>query len=149
MTDFQTMMNLTGETAITPAIIAGLIFMFLIFLVIGVFFYVYYALAWYTIAKKLKHKKPWLAWIPIANWALILQLGKFNWKWIFLILIPLFGWVVLGIMIIISMWRIYEKRKYPGWLALTIVISTIPVISYLAIVADAVIIGLVAWKDRK
>ena len=149
MTDFQTMMNLTGETAITPAIIAGLIVMFLIFLVIAVIFYVYYALAWHTIAKKLKHKKPWLAWIPIANCAMILQLGKFNWKWIFLVLLPIFGWIALGVMIIISMWRIYEKRNYPGWLSLTMVISTIPVISYFAIVADAVIIGLVAWKDRR
>ena len=31
------------------------------------FFYVYFAFAFMTIAKKLGYDKPWLAWIPIAN----------------------------------------------------------------------------------
>ena len=77
--------------------------------------YVYFALALSTIGKKLKYKKSWLAWIPIANLAMILQLGKFHWAYIFLILIPIFGWIALFILLIIANWRIFEKRKYPGW----------------------------------
>jgi len=62
--------------------------------------YVYFSLAWYTIAKKLKNKNAWVAWIPIANIGLILQLGGFHWVWIFLILIPFLGWIALGVLIL-------------------------------------------------
>lgn len=104
--------------------------------------YVYVALAWQTIAKKLKHKNPWLAWIPIANGAMILQLGGFHWAWIFLILVPVLGWIALAVLIIIATWRIFEKRKYPGWFSLSMVIPNIGGILYL------VAIGFVAWKDK-
>ena len=47
------------------------VFMFLLILAA----YVYFSFAWMTIARKLKYKNSWLAWIPIANLAMILQLG--------------------------------------------------------------------------
>jgi len=56
-------------------------------------FYIYTSLAWYTIAKKLKYKQKWLAWVPIARWAMILQMGGFHWAWVFLVLIPILGWI--------------------------------------------------------
>ena len=62
--------------------------------------YIYLSLSWMTIAKKLKYKKAWLAWIPIANIAMILQLGGFNWAWIFLILVPILGWIPLFVLVI-------------------------------------------------
>src|SRR3989344_2468192 len=74
----------------------GIMIAVLIFLAL----YVYFAFAWMTIARKLKYKYPWLAWIPFANIAMILQLGGFHWAWVFLILIPFAGWIaiiVLGI----------------------------------------------------
>ena len=46
--------------------------------ILGLALYVYSSLAWYTIAQKLKHKHPWIAWIPFANVALVLQLGGFH-----------------------------------------------------------------------
>jgi len=106
-------------------------------------FYIYTSLTWYTIAKKLKYKKCWLAWIPIAKWAMVLQLGGFHWAWIFLILIPILGWLALFILVIISMWRIFEKRKYPGWFSLSLIIPKIGGLLYL------IVIGFVAWDDRK
>lgn len=105
--------------------------------------YVYTAIAWQTIAKKLKYKKSWLAWIPIVRWSMVLQLGKFHWAWIFLVLIPVLGWITLCVLIIISKWRIFEKRKYPGWFSLAVIIPKIGAI------LDLVVIGFVAWKDRK
>jgi hypothetical protein len=119
----------------------GFIFMIVIGLVIGV--YIYHALAWYIIAKKLKHKNPWLAWIPFASAAMRLQLGKFNWALIFLVLIPFFGWIALFVLLIIAHWRIFEKRKYPGWFSLSMIIPEIGGILFL------IIIGFVAWKDRR
>jgi len=135
-------------TGMVPGLFAlGLgIIIFALIMLVAV--YVYTALALMTIAKKLKYDKPWLAWIPIANMALVLQLGGFHWAWGFLVLIPILGWIPLMVLCIISMWRIYEKRKYPGWLALVPLIGFVPVVGNLAGIAHLVIIGLVAWLDR-
>ena len=102
-------------------------------------FYVYHSLAWRAIATKLKYKRPWLAWIPFANTAMRLQLGGFHWAWVFLypLVIPIF------ILLIISHWRIFKKRKYPGWFSLSLILPDLGGILYL------IIIGFVAWKDRK
>lgn len=105
--------------------------------------YVYTSLAWMTIAKKLKYKYSWLAWIPIANLAMMLQLGGFYWAWIFLILIPILGWIALFVLIIIATWKIFEKRKYPGWLSLSMIIPKVGGILYL------IAIGFVAWGRKK
>jgi hypothetical protein len=112
-------------------------------LLMGILLYVYFAFAWYTIARKLKHKNPWLAWIPFANVAMILQLGGFHWAWVFLFLIPIFGWIAITVLLIIATWRIFERRHYPGWLAL------LAIIPYLGGLVYLVTIGFVAWKDRK
>jgi hypothetical protein len=114
----------------------------LVFLII-IGFYVYFAMAWMTIAKKLKYKKAWLAWIPFANVSMILQLGGFCWAWIFLFLIPVAGWIALLVLMIIATWRIFEKRKYPGWFSLSMIIPKLGGILYL------IAIGFVAWADRK
>ena len=104
--------------------------------------YVYSSFAWMTIAKKLKYKHPWFAWIPIVNVAMILQLGEFHWAWIFLILVPILGWLALMVLVIIATWRIFEKRKYPGWFSLSTLIPKAGAILYL------IAIGFVAWKDK-
>ena len=103
----------------------------------------YFAFAWMTIAKKMKYKHPWLAWIPIANLAMILQLGGFHWAWIFLALVPIVGWIALLVMSIIATWRIFEKRKYPGWFSLSLIIPKVGGILYL------IAIGFVAWAKKK
>ncbi len=121
----------------------------MIFLLIGIGLYVYTSLARMQIAKKLKHKYPWLAWIPFARDAQFLQLGNFHWAWIFLILIPVLGWMALWILLIISTWRIFEKRKYPSWLALIPILVMVPKIGGLAWIASLIILGFVAWRDIK
>jgi len=105
--------------------------------------YIYYALAWQAIAKKLKYKRSWLAWIPVANLAMMLQLGGFHWAWIFLILVPVAGWIALFVLLIIASWRIFEKRHYPGWYSLSIVIPQVGPILYL------IALGFVAWKNKR
>jgi hypothetical protein len=115
----------------------------LILLMALVAFYVYTSITWYTIGRKLKYKNSWLAWVPIVKWAMILQMGKFHWAWIFLILIPVLGWIPLFVLLIIAMWRIYEKRKYPGWFSLAQLVPKVGGILHL------IVIGFVAWDDRK
>ena len=105
--------------------------------------YIYSSLAWYTISKKLKYKKAWLAWIPIINITLVLQLGNFHWAWIFLLLIPILGWIALFVLVIIAHWRIFKKRKYPGWFSLSVLIPEVGGILYL------IAIGFAAWGKKK
>jgi len=114
---------------------------FVIFLIAAI--YIYSSYTWMTIARKLKYKKSWLAWIPIANCSMVLQLGNFHWAWVFLILLPILGWIALFVLVVISTWRIFEKRKYPGWFSLSVVIPKIGGILYL------IAIGFVAFADRK
>ncbi len=122
------------------AIVAlGLTIAIIVFLAL----YIYFAIAWMTIAQKLRYKYPWLAWIPFANLAMILQLGGLHWLWVFLILIPFIGWIALTVLCIIATWRIFEKRNYPGWFSLSIIIPQVGGILYL------VAIGFAAWYDKK
>jgi len=105
--------------------------------------YVYTSLAWYGIGKKLKYKNAWFAWIPIVRIAMVLQLGNFHWAWIFLILIPVLGWIALFVLFIIALWRICVRANHPGWFSLGIIIPEVGGILYL------IAIGIVAWSKKK
>ena len=74
---------------------------------------------------------------------MVLELGSFHWAWIFLVLIPILGWIALMVLLIIATWRIFEKRKYPGWYSLSMIIPKVGGILYL------IAIGFVAWKNQK
>lgn len=142
--DYTTLLQGTGMGASAGTILALGAIAFLIIIAL----YVYNALSWYSIGKKLKYKYPWIAWIPVANISMMLQLGGFHWAWVFLILIPIAGWIALAIMTIIATWRIFEKRNYPGWLSLVILLTMIPFVGNIAGIAYLVILGLVAWRDN-
>jgi len=131
--------SLAGAGMIGVLIAMGTMLIFL-----GLIIYVYMALAWMTIAKKLGYDKPWLAWIPIANLFLIPILAKKNWPWGFIFLVPIAN-IVFYIM---WTWNIFEQRKYPGWLSLLSIGGAIPLVGWLATIAYLVINGVVAWVDR-
>ncbi len=73
---------------------------------------------------------------------MILQLGGFHWAWVFLVLIPIAGWLALLALIIIATWKIFERKKYPGWFSLSMILPHVGGILYL------VAIGFVAWKKK-
>jgi len=122
-------------------LLAGLI---VLIVLLSIALYVYYAFVWMTIARKLKYKKAWLAWIPIANFFLVPILAKKDWTWGFMFLVPIANIVFF----FIWTWNIFEQRKYPGWLALIPLAGFIPVVGGLASLAYLVVLGLVAWKDQ-
>jgi hypothetical protein len=128
--------------------LAPIIAMFMAFFVFGliavVLLYVYNALVFQTIAKKLNYDKPWLAWIPVANLFLYPILAKKHWAMGFLFLVP----VVNMVFYFIWLWKIFELRKYPAWLSLTPLLTIIPVINVVVVIAFLVLLGFVAWKDR-
>lgn len=117
--------------------VLSILFIILSLILVGI--YIYFAFAWMTIAKKLKYKRPLIALIPFVNISMILQLGGFHWAWVFLFFVPFIGWIALFILILISTWKVFEKRKYPGWLSLT---QLVPIIYF-------VVLGFVAWYKQK
>lgn len=141
----QEIINLFLGGAIASIILASL--MILIFLIIAI--YIYSSVAWMMIARKMKFKNAWLAWIPFASGAMRLYLGGFHWAWIFLILIPIFGWIALIVLITIATWRIFEKLKYPGWISLSYPALYVPRLNAIGLIAYLVVIGFVAFKDNK
>jgi hypothetical protein len=144
-TDFSNFLNSPEAVGGIAGLFAGMV---VVAIIVSIAVYVYMALALQTIGNKLGYKNSWLAWFPIANYAMILELGEFHWAFIFLLLIPILGWLAVAVLVIISLWRIFEKRNYPGWLALTPVLTLIPFLGIFAAAAYLVIFGLVAWKDQ-
>lgn len=128
------------EGALAGLAVTALILGFLFLIAI----YVYSALAYQTIYRKSGHKRPWMAWIPIANAVPTLELGGFHWAWVFLAvaaMIPVVGFIAsiaLVVLIIVSMWRIFEKAGYAGALSLLIMIP----------IANLIILGIVAWQKK-
>jgi len=140
--------NFTEEMIAAPVVGALVALGFAIAFLIFAAFYIYTSFVWVSIAKKLKYKNSWLAWIPFARWAMILQLGDFHWALVFLALIPILGWIALWVLLIIATWRVFEKRKYPGFLALIPILGFLPAIGWIANPAFLILIGFVAWKDK-
>jgi hypothetical protein len=109
---------------------AGLIMVFLVF---AAACYVYMALALQTIADKTNTENSWLAWIPIANMVLMLNVAKKPIWWIVLFFIP-----VVNIIFIIIVWMaMAEARGKPSWWGILIIVP----------VANLITPGVLAWAD--
>ena len=108
----------------------------MLFLVIGLAFYIYFALCHFLIGKKLDVPASWLAWVPIVNifWPLLGAAGK-RWWWGLLMLVPL-----VNIVVIVYLWMcITENTGRNRWLGL---LMLAPVVTF-------VFIGLLAFAGMK
>jgi hypothetical protein len=114
-----------------PAIFAGGMLLFI--LVIAAAAYVYMALALSTIATKTNTENPWLAWIPIANIVLMLNIARKPIWWIVLFLIPIVS-LVIGIIVWMS---IAEARRKPNWWGILLIVP----------VVGLIVPGYLAWAD--
>lgn len=114
------------------AALAGGATMF-VFCIIVVAAYVYTSLALQTIANKTNTANAWLAWIPIANVFLMLQIAKKPIWWIILCLIPL-----VNIIILIVIWMgIAEARGKPSWWGILMIVPLV----------NLIVPGYLAWVD--
>lgn len=109
------------------AAVAG---MMAIQLVIFAVIYVYMAICFQIIAKKTATANPWMAWVPIANFILMLNIAKKPVWWIILLLIPLVNLVIL----IILFMEIAKARGKPGWVGILMLVPIVNLIlpAYLA-----------------
>ena len=112
---------------------AAMSVVFLVMLLIFAAFYVYFALALQTIAKKTKAENDWLAWIPIVQIILALNIAKKPLWWFILCFVPLVNMVIL-----ILIWMaIAEARGKPNWWGILLIVP----------VVGLVVPGYLAWAD--
>src|ERR1017187_3541291 len=106
---------------------------FLVFLLLAIVAYVYFALALKTIAEKTNTENSWWAWIPIIQAVLMLNIARKPVWWILLFFIPF-----VNIVIAIIVWMaIAEARNKPSWWG---ILAIIPI-------ANLVVPGYLAWSD--
>lgn len=136
---------MTGATGLAAIAALGAFF-----IVIWLVLYIYSSLAMMYTAQRLKTQPAWLAWIPIARNALMPKMVKMHW-WPVLLLVGslVFFWVAplawllsiaFYVFYIIWLWKICEARKFPGWLAVLIIV---PILGQIWLF---VLWGLLAWS---
>ena len=95
--------------------------------------YVYFSLCLMKIAQKTNTPNAWMAWIPIVNIVLMLQIAKQPVWWIILMLIPLVN-LIIGIIV----WmKVAEARGKPGWVGVLLIVP----------VAGLLVPGYLAFTD--
>jgi hypothetical protein len=79
--------------------------------------YLAFAISLHVIAKKTSTKNAWLAWIPILQFILLLDIAGMDWWMILIFLIPCVGWIFNG-----YVWsKVAQERgksEFIGWLVL-------------------------------
>jgi hypothetical protein len=112
------------------------------FIVLAIATYIYMAIVLMSIAKKTNTPNGWMAWIPIANIILALNIAGLPWYWVFAILvgaIPVIGSLALCAGAAYVFYLIAEKRKFPGWYG---ILCALPLINF-------VFMGIIAWTEYK
>lgn len=93
----------------------------LVMLAIGAVFYIYFALCFQMMAKKTGTPNAWLAWIPVANFVLTLQIAQKPIWWILLFFIPF-----VNIVVIIMMYMAIAKRLgKPEWVGALMIVPVV------------------------
>ncbi|HPD55381.1 MAG TPA: zinc ribbon domain-containing protein [Candidatus Paceibacterota bacterium] len=116
-----------------PSMISGILFSgwrFWLSLALMIIFYIYFAICLQTLAKKTNTSNGWLAWIPVANVFLMIQIAQKPLWWFILLLIPIVN-IVIGVIL----WmKIAERRGKPNWVGILIIVPVVGIIipSYLA-----------------
>jgi len=135
-----------GLPGISGVLVGWLLIAFIFLIILCLLFllgiYIYFCFAMQDLSKKLKYKKSWLAWIPIANLFLLPILAKWKWGYGFFIFIP----VVNLVFVIIWSWAIYKRRKLPGALSLIKIGYLIPYLWGIVLIVDLVVLGIAAWE---
>ena len=113
-----------------PGLAGGLL---MVFLMIGAAVYIYMALALQTIARKTNTKNDWLAWIPIANMVLLLEIARKPVWWLLLLVIPLVNVVISNVVWV----GVAEARGKPSWWGLLMIVPGV----------NLIVPGYLAWGD--
>jgi hypothetical protein len=135
-TDFEGSEELGALLGGATAIFGGIMLLFS--LVLGLGAYIFTALALMALAKRLGYENGWFAWIPLLNLALMFKMGDMNPLLVLLALIPGIGGLAVGIIAVIALMNICEKRGYERLLGLL----------FLVPLANIVLLGILAWGKK-
>lgn len=97
---------------------AGAILGMVILYAIG---YVYICLSMMVIANKTNTPNAWLAWIPIIQVILMIQIARKPIWWIVLLLIPVVNFVI-GVIVWMG---IAEQRRKPSWVGVLVIVPVV------------------------
>ena len=98
-----------------------LIHIILLILLISIIYYIYSAICLSRIAKRTKTPGHWLAWIPIFNFLLMVNIARKPEWWVFLFFIP-----IVNIFISVLVWMgISSTLGKSKWLGILIIITPI------------------------
>jgi hypothetical protein len=123
----------SDEDMATAAAAGAGIIMLLVFFVIFAAIYVYFALAFSTIAKKTNTPNAWWAWVPILNIILMLNIAKKPVWWIVLFFVPIVS-IVIAIVVFMA---VAEARGKPNWWGILMIVP----------VVNLIVPGYLAWAD--
>jgi hypothetical protein len=121
------------SAAAGAAAMAGMGVLIIVFLVFFAAIYVYFALAFSTIAKKTNTPNAWWAWVPILNIVLLVNIAKKPVWWVILFFVP----IVSIVAAIIVMMGVAEARNKPNWWGILMIV---PVVNF-------IVPGYLAWVD--
>jgi hypothetical protein len=114
-----------GQPPASTGAAAAIGILFAVIALLSLAFYIYAAVCLQVIAKKTNTANGWLAWIPIANVVLMLNIAQKPVWWLLLLLIP-----VLNIVIAVIVWmQIAKARAKAEWWGVMVVV---PVMNFIA-----------------
>lgn len=117
---------------------------------ISLFFYMFFGLSLYVIARKQQLENAWLAWVPVAQYHTMVQAAGKSWMWTACFILPMLGFIpILGlifsllglvsIVLIGMVWvAICDRMGFNKWLGLLIYVP----------VANLILMGVVAFRSR-
>lgn len=134
--NFSGAMNNIDINTTTPFIFIGLAFIFLaiVYLLFVAVIYVFTSICLYKIAKKISVEPYWMAWVPIANFFLIIKMAGKSYWWFVLLLIPgvnIATWVIIWI-------NIVKKFGLEEWYAILMIV---PLVNF-------VVLGYLAFSNK-
>ncbi|MCX6737387.1 MAG: zinc ribbon domain-containing protein [Candidatus Parcubacteria bacterium] len=89
--------------------------------VLGLLGYIYLAVSLQVLAKKTGTENGWMAWIPIADIFLMINIAKKPLWWFILLLIPIVN-IVIGIILWMA---IAERRGKEGWIGILLIVPIV------------------------
>lgn len=99
----------SNEASQVAALIATFTILGFVFIPIVLGGYVYSSFTLMKIAKKLKYENAWFAWIPVLNVILLFKLGDQNPFFLFFVLLPIAGPVIVFVLSVIAYMNLCEK----------------------------------------
>jgi hypothetical protein len=101
-----------------------------LYFILWILAYIYLAVCLQVLAKKTDTANGWMAWVPIANIFLMIEIAKKPLWWFILILIPIVN-IVIGVILWMA---IAERRGKESWLGILIIVPAVGIVipGYLA-----------------